>query len=132
MAPNVLASNKDTSLTATLTQLTRFPRLFPVNCYLVREDDGLTLIDTGISGSAPAILAAAQRRGAPIARIALTHAHVDHAGSLDALHAAAPDAEILVPAREARFLAGEMSLDPGEPQAKGSLNNYFPFLGAGS
>jgi len=42
--------------------LTRFPRLFPfpVNCYLVREDDGLTLIDTGISGSAPAILAAAR------------------------------------------------------------------------
>jgi len=109
---------KTTALTATLTQLTRFPRLFPVNCYLVREDDGLTLIDTAISGSAPAILAAARRLGAPIARIALTHAHVDHAGSLDALHAAAPDAEILVPAREARFLAGDMSLDPAEPRAK--------------
>lgn len=49
-----------------LAQLTRFPRLFPVNCYLVRDDDGLTLIDTAIAGSAPAILAAATALGAPI------------------------------------------------------------------
>jgi len=101
-----------------LAQLTRFPRLFPVNCYLVRDDDGLTLIDTAIAGSAPAILAAATALGAPIVRIALTHAHVDHAGALDALHAALPDAEVLVPAREARFLAGDLRLDPAESQAK--------------
>ena len=31
-----------------LIQLTRLPLLFPVNCYLVREDDGFTLIDTGL------------------------------------------------------------------------------------
>ena len=57
-----------------LVQLTRLPRLFPVNCYLVREDDGWTLIDAALPGSAPAILAAAQSLGAPIVRIALTHA----------------------------------------------------------
>jgi glyoxylase-like metal-dependent hydrolase (beta-lactamase superfamily II) len=102
----------------TLVQLTRFPRLFPVNCYLVREDDGLTLIDTTIGGSTEAILAAAKRMGAPIVRIALTHAHMDHVGSLDALHAALPDAEVLVPAREARFLAGDRTLEPGETQGK--------------
>ena len=58
-----------------LVQLTRFPRIFPVNCFLVREDDGLTLIDTGIPGNAPAILAAAGALGQPIRRIVLTHAH---------------------------------------------------------
>jgi len=101
-----------------LTQVTRFPRVFPINTYLVREDDGLTLVDTAISGSTPAILAAARAMGAPIARILLTHAHSDHAGSLDALHAVLPDAEVLISARDARFLAGDRSLDPGEPQDK--------------
>ena len=101
-----------------LSQLTRYPVLFPVNCYLVREEDGFTLVDTALAGSAPAILAAARALGAPIRRIALTHAHGDHAGSLDELHAALPDAEVLVPAREARFLAGDLRLDPDEPQDK--------------
>lgn len=101
-----------------LTQLTRFPLLFPMNCYLVREEDGYTLIDTTMAGSAPAIIAAARAAGLPIRRIALTHAHGDHAGSLDALHAALPEAEVLVPAREARFLRGELTLDPDEPQDK--------------
>lgn len=101
-----------------LTQLTRFPLLFPVNCYLVREDDGLTLIDAGLPGSAAAIIAAAGGLGRPIRRIVLTHAHGDHIGSLDALHQRLPEAEVLVSARDARFLAGDMSLDPGEPQLK--------------
>src|SRR5919199_5137744 len=99
----------------TLVQLTRLPHLFPVNCYLVREDDGLTLIDAALPGSAPAILAAAQALGAPIVRIVLTHAHGDHVGSLDALHAALPAAEVAISARDARPLAKDLSPEPGEP-----------------
>lgn len=101
-----------------LYQLTRFGAVFPINCYLVREDDGFTLIDTGISGMAPLILTAAQSLGAPIVRLLLTHAHGDHVGSLDALHAQLPDAEVLISARDARFLAGERTLDPDEIQDK--------------
>ncbi|HWQ11607.1 MAG TPA: MBL fold metallo-hydrolase [Roseiflexaceae bacterium] len=101
-----------------LVQLTRFPRVFPVNCYLVREEDGLTLVDAAIPGSAPAILAAARGLGLPIRRIAITHAHADHIGALDALRALLPEAEVIVSARDARFLAGDMTLDPGEPREK--------------
>src|SRR3954451_11513254 len=101
-----------------LVQLTLLPRLFPVNCYLVREDDGFTLIDTTLSFRAKAIYAAAQQLGAPIKRIALTHAHTDHVGGLDALHALVHSAEVLIGARDARLLAGDMRLDPAEPQAK--------------
>jgi glyoxylase-like metal-dependent hydrolase (beta-lactamase superfamily II) len=109
---------KTTSHGDSLVQLTRFPHAFPINCYLLREDDGLTLIDTTVFGGTKAIQAAAQALGAPIRRIVLTHAHNDHVGSLDALHAALPEAEVLISARDARFLAGDKSLDPGEPQAK--------------
>ncbi|HLY25026.1 MAG TPA: MBL fold metallo-hydrolase [Aggregatilineales bacterium] len=98
-----------------LVQLTRFVAF---NCQLVREDDGFTLIDTLFGGSARGILAAAQQLGAPIQRIALTHAHSDHVGSLDALHAVLPDVEVAISARDARFLAGERSLDPDEPKDK--------------
>jgi glyoxylase-like metal-dependent hydrolase (beta-lactamase superfamily II) len=101
-----------------MVQLTRFPRMFPVNCYLVREDDGLTLIDAALPGSANAILDVARGLGLPIRRIVLTHAHGDHIGALDALHRLLPEAEVLASARDARFLAGDMRLDAGEPQTK--------------
>jgi len=101
-----------------LVQLTRFPRIFPVNCYLVREDDGLTLVDASIPGSAPAILEAARDLGMPIRRIVLTHAHGDHIGALDALQQLLPGAAVFVSGRDARFLAGDMTLDAGEPQTK--------------
>jgi glyoxylase-like metal-dependent hydrolase (beta-lactamase superfamily II) len=101
-----------------LVQLTRFPRVFPVNCYLVREADGLTLIDAAIPGSEQPILAAASSLGQPIVRIVLTHAHADHVGSADALRKLLPNAQLIVSARDDRFLAGDMSLDQGEPQDK--------------
>ena len=76
---------RTTSITDNLIQLTR---LGLVNAYLVREEDGLTLVDTMIPRSGSAILAAAKAAGAPIRRIALTHGHGDHVGSLDELAAA--------------------------------------------
>src|ERR1700683_194248 len=98
-----------------MSDITRISRLGFVNCYLVREDDGLTLVDTMIPGSAKKILAAASQAGAPIKRIVLTHAHGDHIGSLDALAQALPDAEVIISTRDARPLAGDKSLEPGEP-----------------
>jgi len=89
-----------------------------VNCYLLREDDVLTLIDTGMSGEAKMIMQEAEKLGLPIVRIVLTHAHVDHVGSLDALHEALPEAAVIISERDARFLSGDMSLDPDEPKDK--------------
>jgi glyoxylase-like metal-dependent hydrolase (beta-lactamase superfamily II) len=65
------------------------PRLvmlhFPVgHAYLWRGSDGLTLIDTGVPGSAPAIdgaLDSLGHRRDDVRRLLLTHHHGDHAGS---------------------------------------------------
>jgi glyoxylase-like metal-dependent hydrolase (beta-lactamase superfamily II) len=104
--------------------ITRLSRAGFVNAYLIREDDGLTLVDTMLKGSGKRIVAAAERLGAPITRIALTHAHGDHIGSVDELAALLPGVEILISARDAPLMAKDMSLDPGEPQEK--LRGWWP------
>jgi glyoxylase-like metal-dependent hydrolase (beta-lactamase superfamily II) len=106
------------------TNITRISRFGFVNAYLVSEDDGLTLVDTLLPRSAKAVLRAAEGLGAPIVRIALTHAHGDHIGSLDDLAAALPGVEVLISARDARLMRKDMSLDRGEPQRK--LRGSYP------
>ena len=104
--------------------LTRISRFGFVNAYLVEEEDGLTLVDTAIPGSAKAIRAAAEKLGRPIVRIALTHAHGDHVGSLDALAGALPDAEVVISERDARLLAKNKTTDPGEPPEAKMRGSY--------
>jgi glyoxylase-like metal-dependent hydrolase (beta-lactamase superfamily II) len=96
--------------------LTKLTRLWVINMYFVQEEDGLTLIDSGMSGSSGGILQAAEALGQSVRRITLTHAHVDHAGSIDALRQALPEAELVLPARTADFLAGNSALLHGEAQ----------------
>jgi glyoxylase-like metal-dependent hydrolase (beta-lactamase superfamily II) len=109
---------KSLQITANSTQLTR---LGFVNCYLVRERDGLTLIDTGLPNTHDDILSTARTLGAPIRRILLTHAHMDHLGSVDALiEKLSPDIEFVSNARSLPLLQKppDLSLQPGEPQTK--------------
>jgi glyoxylase-like metal-dependent hydrolase (beta-lactamase superfamily II) len=86
-----------------------------VNAFLVREDDGFTLVDTTVGGGADEMIAAARNAGAEIRRIALTHGHGDHVGSLDALKEKLKDSvEVLMPQLDARIHAGEKVVD-GKP-----------------
>ena len=95
---------RQTPLTPNLVQLTK---LGLMNAYLVREDDGLTLVDTTMK-AADALIAAARQLQAPIRRIALTHGHGDHVGSVDALRQKlGDDVPVLISEIDARALAGE-------------------------
>lgn len=102
-----------------IAQVSFFPRVFPVNCYLVEEEDGVTLIDAALPSSADGILKTVeQAAGKALTRIVLTHAHDDHIGALDALKSRHPEVQVCISARDARLLAGDVSLDPEEAQTK--------------
>jgi glyoxylase-like metal-dependent hydrolase (beta-lactamase superfamily II) len=108
---------KTVHVTDSLIQL---DRLHFVNAYLVREPDGFTLVDTTLGGAAGDLIAAARAAGGPIRRIALTHGHSDHAGSLDALRAELGDGvEIYLAELDARIHAGE-------PVVEGKLRGSWP------
>ena len=101
--------------TKNLFRLTRFGM---VNCFFVREDEGLTLVDTNVPGSTASLLRAARSLSAPIRRILLTHAHFDHVGCADRLIQELRDIEFVIGQRESRLLRGDFSLDDGETGKK--------------
>ncbi len=82
-----------------------------VNAYLI-DDGDLTLVDTGIPGSAPKILRAVRslgRQPGNIRQIVVTHCHADHSGSLAALKAATGAPAYMHPADAALVRAGQVS-----------------------
>ncbi len=112
---------KITQLGTNSTQLTFYGFC---NCYLVRESDGFTLIDTTLGGCAKEIIETARNSGGEVKRILLTHAHGDHIGSLDALHDALGTVDVAISEREAPLLHKDMTLRAGEPQKK--LRGTYP------
>jgi glyoxylase-like metal-dependent hydrolase (beta-lactamase superfamily II) len=103
---------RTTRITENLFQINR---MHFVNAYLVREPDGFTLVDTTIGGSADGLIAAARDAGGAIKRIALTHGHGDHVGSLDALRGHLGEGvEVLMGELDARIHAGD-SVVEGKP-----------------
>ena len=85
------------------------------NAYVVELDDGVLLVDTGMPGNAPRILAALTRLGrrpSDVRHIVLTHWHLDHMGSAAELRRLT-GAQVAIHELDAPVLAG------GERPAKG-------------
>ncbi|MBT2571246.1 MBL fold metallo-hydrolase [Planococcus sp. ISL-110] len=98
-------------------QLMFMPRFFPVNCYIIDEETELTLVDAALGFNAKQILLSIKVMNKPLTQIILTHAHVDHIGALDAIKREWPEAVVSISSRDARLLAGDAGLLPGEPES---------------
>ncbi|MCU6790813.1 MBL fold metallo-hydrolase [Paenibacillus sp. WQ 127069] len=56
--------------------------VIPITVWIVKSEQGLSLVDTGISLMAGGLLKQMQQMDAPLERILLTHGHSDHVGSI--------------------------------------------------
>jgi len=90
-----------------------------ISVLLLENDDGWTLVDTGIASSVGRIEDAIASLGSgpeDLKRIFITHQHDDHAGGLKGLLEWAPGAEVGATAHEAEVISGGRGLDPPSNQ----------------
>lgn len=95
-----------------------------VNCYLVEENEYLTLIDTAMEEHVENILRLAEDIGKPINNIILTHAHHDHIGGLDSIKKQIAHSTVYISRREEPLMNGDLSLNGAEP--KTPIRGIFP------
>ena len=91
-----------------------FIRLPVGHAYLWHDPDGLTLIDTGLPGSAPLIAEAIRQAGyqpADLRRLVLTHFHTDHIGAAADI-AGWGQAEVLAHHADAPFIRAQAAGPP--------------------
>ncbi|QIN80514.1 MBL fold metallo-hydrolase [Rubrobacter marinus] len=86
-----------------------------INMLLLENDDGWTLVDTGVGSSAGRVRGALEALGSgpeDLKRIFITHHHDDHTGGLKGILEWAPRAEVGATPHEAEVISGRRALDP--------------------
>lgn len=104
------------------------PRVRGANAYLVRSNEGITVVDTGLPGSAGKILAYVESIGchhSDVKTIVLTHSDMDHAGSAARLKEET-HAKVAIHEADAPRLSGEKELKA----VKGVLGLFLGVAGA--
>ena len=99
-----------------------------INVLLLENDDGWTLVDTGVGSSIGRIRDALTALGSgpeDLKRIFITHHHDDHTGGLKGLLEWAPGAEVGATAHEAEVISGQRPLDP-------SSNRFMRYMARGA
>jgi glyoxylase-like metal-dependent hydrolase (beta-lactamase superfamily II) len=99
------------------------PRVRGANAYLVRGDEGITVVDTGLPGSAGRIIDYVESMGcrhSDVKTIVLTHSDIDHAGSAARLKEKT-NAKVAIHEADAPRLSGEKEWKT----VKGVLGLFF-------
>lgn len=85
-----------------------------LNVLLLENDDGWTLVDTGVKGSVDRIKKAVTDLGSgpgDVKRVFITHHHGDHTGGVNGLLEWAPGMEVWATAHEAEVISGRRGYD---------------------
>lgn len=91
--------------------------VFPITVWLVKEEDGVTLVDAGMPAMAKGISGAIRSLGiGPLKRIVLTHGHSDHVGAIRRLLQEWPDVPVHAHRLEIPHMTGEAPY-PGRRKA---------------
>jgi glyoxylase-like metal-dependent hydrolase (beta-lactamase superfamily II) len=91
--------------------------VFPIAVWIVKEEDGATLVDAGMPVMAKGIARALHDLGfGPLKRIVLTHGHSDHVGAVTRLLKAWPGVPVYVHRLEIPHMTGEAPY-PGRRKA---------------
>jgi len=96
----------------------------PIYPVMLRDDDGITLVDTGMIGQFTGLESALNKEGVQLAdvkRIILTHQDIDHIGNLGALLDAIPGLEVWAHADEVPYIKGEKPLIKFTPERRAML-----------
>jgi glyoxylase-like metal-dependent hydrolase (beta-lactamase superfamily II) len=104
------------------------PRVRGANAYLVRSNEGITVVGTGLPGSAGKILAYVESIGchpSDVKTIVLTHSDMDHAGSAARLKEET-HAKVAIHEADAPGLSGEKEWK----RAKGISGFFFRVISA--
>ncbi len=81
----------------------------PTNCWILEQEDGLTLVDCGTHFNYSTIFGIIERSEKSLRRIVITHAHPDHAGSAAQL-ASRTGAIVYAHKHDVPFLTGKASI----------------------
>lgn len=99
------------------------------NLFLVKENDGFTLIDTAVdSPEIEEIITLIKQSDLPLKAIAFTHSHDDHLGGFVKFKEAFPDTPILFPRREYQLiLKKELLLEDKQVPLKEGIPHSLPY-----
>lgn len=90
--------------------------IIPVSVWVVKSDEGLTLVDTGISSMAGGLQKCFKKLNAPLQRILLTHGHSDHTGGIRKIREALP-VPVYAHETEIPYMEGRVAY-PGRKKAE--------------
>ncbi|MBW3621463.1 MAG: MBL fold metallo-hydrolase [Actinobacteria bacterium] len=100
-----------------------------INCWVVRDGDDATLVDTGLSSSAANLVRQLRgvgvRRG-DIRRVLLTHSHADHMGAVAPLLRTRVNAEVLAGEADVEAVRTGVQPDADPSTVAGRMWNLLP------
>ncbi|WP_040981800.1 MBL fold metallo-hydrolase [Oceanobacillus jeddahense] len=98
-----------------LYQVTFLPSIFPINCFILEQEENLICIDMGTRKFVHEIKKLTHQTGKPLSKLILTHAHGDHVNGVPYFKEVFPDVPVGISKRDSYLLKKDFRLKADEP-----------------